>query len=160
MKKNKLKIEKHNSEEVNMIKNIIVILVVVTLFIVGFYFLTNKVVKNRVERDNNVEFNYNEITVGTILNRPYDEYLVLLYNTKESEATYYGTLFDNYSNDEKLYFVDLSLNYNEKYVGEKSSGKFDNVEDAKFSGPTLLVVKNGNVEKFLETKEAIKDVLK
>lgn len=160
MKKNKIKMEKHVSEEVNMVKNLIIILIVVALFIIGFYFITDKVVKNKQVEQPKVEINYDNITVGTILNRPYDEYLVLLYNSLESEATYYGTLLANYSKDEKLYFVDLSLKTNEKYVGEKSSGKFNDVNDAKFSGPTLLVVKNGKVEKFLETKEEIKDVLK
>jgi len=161
MKKNKIKMEKHVSEEVNMVKNSIIILIVVALFIVGFFFLTDRVVKNRqVEQPDTVEINYDNITVGTILNRPYDEYLVLLYNSQESEATYYGTLLANYSKDEKLYFVDLSLKTNQKYVGEKSSGKFSDVKDAKFSGPTLLLIKNGKVEKFLETKEEIKDVLK
>lgn len=161
MKKNKLKIEKNVSEEVNMVKKLIVILIVVALFIVGFYFLTNKVVEKRQEDvDNSVEINYDNITVGTILNRPYDKYLVLLYNSKESEAAYYDTLFANYSKDDKLYFVDLSLKSNEKYVGDKSSGKFNNINDAKFSGPTLLVVKNGKVEKFLETKDEIKKLLK
>lgn len=161
MKKNKLKIEKHDSEEVNMVKKLIVILIVVALFIVGFYFLTNKVVEKRQQEENDtVEINYDNITVGTILNRPYDEYLVLLYNSQESEAAYYGTLLANYSKDEKLYFVDLSLKTNEKYVGEKSSGKFTEIKDAKFSGPTLLRIKNGKVEKFLEIKDEIKDALK
>jgi len=47
MKKNKIKMEKHVSEEVNMVKNSIIILIVVALFIVGFFFLTDRVVKNR-----------------------------------------------------------------------------------------------------------------
>lgn len=161
MKKSKFKMEKHDSEEVNMVKKLIIILIVVALFIVGFYFITDKVVKNQQEEQvNDVEINYDNITVGTILNRPYDEYLVLLYNSTESEATYYGTLLANYSKDEKLYFVDLSLKTNEKYVSEKSSGIFNDINDAKFSCPTLLVIKNGKVEKFLETKDEIKSALK
>ncbi|MBO7246930.1 MAG: hypothetical protein J6V02_01105, partial [Bacteroidaceae bacterium] len=107
-----------------------------------------------------IEINYDVATVGTILNRPYDEYLVLLYNSKESEAAYYSTLLANYTGDKKVYFVDLSLKTNEAYVGEKASGKFSEVKEAKFSGPTLLDIKNGKVEKFLESKEEIKNALK
>ena len=161
MKKNKLKIEKNVSEEVNLVKNLIIILIVVALFIVGFYFITDKVVnKKQEEKIDNIEINYDNITVGTILNRPYDEYLVLLYDSKENEAAYYSTLLSNYNKEEKLYFVDLSLKNNESYVGEKSSGKFKNIKDAKFSGPTLLFIKDGKVEKFLETKDEIKEALK
>lgn len=160
MKKNKLKMEKHVSEEVNMVKKLIVILIVVALFIVGFYFITERVLKNReVSEPNIVEINYDNATVGTILNRPYDKYLVLLYNSKESEAAYYNTLMSNYDGDEKIYFVDLSLKTNEAYVAEKSSGKFSKVEDAKFSGPTLLEINDGKVKTFLETKEEIKKAL-
>ena len=161
MKKNKLKMEKYVSEEVNLIRNLIIILIVVALFIVGFYFLTALTVsKNEIENVNTVEINYDNITVGTILNRPYDEYLVLLYNSKETDAIYYNTLLESYSKDAKLYFVDLSLKTNESYIGDKSSGKFTDVKDAKFSGPTLLIVKDGKIDKFLETKEEIKNVLK
>jgi len=159
MKKKKLKIEKYDNEEVNMVKKLIVILIVVVLFVLGFYFLTDKVVVKEKQDEVKTEINYDNATVGTILNRPYDEYLVLLYNSKESEAAYYGTLLANYSGDKKVYFVDLSLKSNEAYIGEKSSGKFSKVEDAKFSGPTLLEINDGKVKTFLETKEEIKKAL-
>lgn len=160
MKKKKMKIEKYDNEEVNMVKKLIVILIVVVVFILGFYFLTDKVVVKENKEEVKTEINYDTATVGTILNRPYDEYLVLLYNSKESEAAYYGTLLANYSGDKKVYFVDLSLKTNEDYIGEKSSGKFSEVKEAMFSGPTLLKVKNGKVDKFIETKEEIKNNLK
>jgi len=159
MKKKKLKIEKYDNEEVNMVKKLIVILIVVVLFVLGFYFLTDKVVVKEKQDEVKTEINYDNATVGTILNRPYDEYLVLLYNSKESEAAYYCTLLANYSGDKKVYFVDLSLKSNEAYIGEKSSGKFSKVEDAKFSGPTLLEINDGKVKTFLETKEEIKKAL-
>lgn len=159
MKKNKLKIEKHENEEVNMVKKLIVILIIVVLFTLGFYFLTDKLVVKEDTSDVETVINYDNATVGTILNRPYDEYLVLLYNSEESEAAYYGTLLSNYKGDKKIYFVDLSLKTNESYVGKKSSGIFKEVKDAKFAGATLLEISNGKVVSFLETKEEIKSIL-
>lgn len=160
MKKNKVKMEKYENDDVKLIKNLIIIFIVVVFVLVGFYFLTDKVVMKDTEtEEKQVEINYDNATVGTILNRPYDKYFVLLYNSEESEAAYYGTLLANYDGDDKIYFVDLSLKTNELYVNEKSSGVFKNIKDAKFSGPTLLEIEDGKVIKFLETKEEIKKSL-
>ena len=159
MKKNKLKNEKYENEELKLVKNLIVILLIVVLFSLGFYFLTDKVVIKEKINNQETEINYDKATVGTMLNRPYDEYLVLLFNSEESEAAYYGTLLSNYDGDKKIYFVDLSLKTNEAYVSEKSSGVFKDVKDAKFSGPTLLEISESKVKNFLETKEEIKKAL-
>lgn len=159
MKKNKVKMEKYENDDVKLVKKLIVILIVVVLVAVGFYFLTDKVVMKEETEDKQVEINYDNATIGTILNRPYDEYLVLLYNSEESEAAYYSTLLSNYDGESKIYFVDLSLKSSEDYIGEKSSGVFKSIKDAKFSGPTLLEIKDGKVSSFLETKEEIKKAL-
>jgi len=161
MKKNKVKMEKYENDDVKLVKKLIVILVVVILVAIGFYFLTDKVVmKDNNTEETKVEINYDNATMGTILNRPYDEYFVLIYNSEESEAAYYGTLLNNYSGDNKVYFVDLALKSSENYISEKSSGIFKDIKDAKFSGPTLLEIKDGKVKSFLESKEDIKELLK
>lgn len=162
MKKDKIKNEKYENDDVKLIKKLIIILVVVVIVVLGFYFLTDRVVKKQDVQNSEIEINYDNATVGTILNRPYDEYMVLLYDSEKSEAAFYGTLLSKFtsSGDEKIYFVDLSLKGNKEYVKEESNKKFAKIDEAAFSGPTLLKIKNGKVVSFLETKEEIKDELK
>lgn len=158
--KKKIKMEKYENDDIKLIKKLLLILLIIVLVILGLYVFTDKVVMEKQETNvNEVEFDYDTATIGTILNRPYDEYMVLLYNSKEDNATYYSTLLAKYTGDEKLYFVDLSLKSSEKYISDTSSGIFISINDAKFSGPTLLKIKNGKVIKFLETKEEIKENL-
>lgn len=158
--KNKIKMEKYENDDIKLIKKLLLILLIIVLVILGLYVFTDKVVMEKQETNTNeVEFDYDTATIGTILNRPYDEYMVLLYNSKEDNATYYSTLLAKYTGDVKLYFVDLSLKSSEKYISDTSSGIFNSINDAKFSGPTLLRIKNGKVIKFLETKDEIKENL-
>jgi len=161
MKKDKIKMEKFENDDVKLVKKLIIILIVVVIVVLGFYFLTDKVVnKEETATDKTIEINYDNATVGTILNRPYDEYMVLLYDSEKSEAAYYSTLLNNYSSDDKIYYVDLSLKSNKEYVKKKSNKKFTKVEDAAFVGPTLLKIKDGKVVGFLENKDEIKETLK
>lgn len=158
MKKKKININNIENDDVKLIKKLIIILLVVVIVVVGFYFLTDKVVKPAEEEKMTVEVNYEVATVGTILNRPYDEYFVLLYDSTDVEATYYSTLLSNFksSSDEKIYYVDLSLKENSKYVGEKSNKDLTSASDATFAGPTLLKIKNGKVVSYLENRDEIK----
>ena len=136
----------------------IIILIVVVIVAVGFYFLTDKFVEPVKEEAPSVNIDYDIATVGTMFNRPYDEYYVLLYDSESLEAAYYNTLFSRYStaNKNKIYYVDLSLKENSKYVKDSSNKNLTSASDASFVGPTLVSIKNGKITKYLETKEDIK----
>lgn len=161
MKKDRIKKEKYETDDIKLVKKLIVILIIVVIVVTGFYFLTDRVVENKEKEKETVEINYDNATVGTILNRPYDEYMVLLYDSEKSEAAYYSTLLSKFTStsDKKIYFVDLSLNSNSKYVKDESNKDFKNINDIAFAGPTLLKIKNGKVISFLENKNEIKEVL-
>lgn len=161
MKKDKVRIEKYENDDVKLVKKLILILIIVVIVSVGFYFLTDKVVKKNEVEPETVEINYDNATVGTILNRPYEEYMVLLYDSEKSEAAYYSTLLSKFTkgSDDKLYFVDLSLKGNKEYVKNESNKKFTKIEEAAFAGPTLLKIKNGKVVSFLDKKDEIKKAL-
>jgi hypothetical protein len=82
--KNKRNIYYATSDQEDVKKFIIVVLVVAGL-LVGVYFLTRIfVTKDLIPKEETVtpgEVNYNVATVGTMLNRPYDSYYVLIYST-------------------------------------------------------------------------------
>lgn len=164
MKNKRLKVQNRDNEDVQLIKKLIIILVVVVLVIIGFYFLTDKVVKpTKNENKTSVDIDYNIATVGTMFNRPYQEYFVILYDSTKSEATYYDTLVSNYRNNSekstKLYYVDLSLKTNSAYVSDTANKSMTGVDDAKFSGATLLKISNGKVVSFIDDREIIKSTL-
>ena len=161
MKNKKLKISTSQNDDVKLIRNLIIILVVVVLIAGGFYFLTDKLVEPKKVETPKPEINYEVATVGTMFNRPYDEYLVLLYDSTSVEAAYYNTLFSRYntSGEDKIYFIDFNLKENSNYVKESSNKNLTSASDAQFAGPTLVRIKNGKVTKYLDTKEEIKKEL-
>lgn len=162
MKNKKLKVSVSQNDDVRLIRNLIIILVIVVLVAVGFYFLTDKFVEPaKKEETPSVDINYDIATVGTMFNRPYDDYYVLLYDSESLEAAFYNTLYSRYNSADKkkIYFVDLGLKENNSYVKDSSNKNLTSASDASFVGPTLVSIKNGKVIKFLETKEEIKSEL-
>ncbi len=154
----KLKINTTSNEDVRLVRKLIIILIIVVIVAVGFFFLTNKIVDPVKEEEVNAEINYDVATVGTMFNRPYKEYYVLLYDSTLAEATYYNTLYSQYKNANKvkIYYVDLSLKNNKEYVQKEANKKLTGVNDASFKGTTLVKIKNGKVTTYLDSKEKIR----
>ena len=109
-------------EEKKAVKNFIIILLVVLVCGVAVYFLTRAFVSKdlfkKEEQEENkmqdVSLSYDTALVGTMLNRPSDDYYVVLYNEKkDGEASYVYTNFRaSYTRKEDhkpLYFVDLRI---------------------------------------------------
>ncbi len=94
--------------------------------------------------------------VGTIFNRPEKEYYVIIYDESKGNAVYYSALTSKYSENEKalkVYHVDLDNELNAAfYVGNdgKSNKNASSVSDIKLKDLTLLKIKNGKIEKYLE----------
>lgn len=164
-KQNKQKLLKDNSFDGNEeLRRSILILVIMIIIIIGIYFLSAFLVDKR-SKENKIsatKINYDVTLVGTILNRPYDEYYVLVYNKKEENANYYNQLFDAYKEKEdaiKIYYCDLSNKLNEDYVSDKSNKNIISSEDFKFKGTTLLKIKDGKVISFIEDTSTIETLL-
>ncbi|NMA50559.1 MAG: hypothetical protein GX951_01750 [Mollicutes bacterium] len=164
-KQTKQKLLKDNSFDGNEeLRRSILILVIMIIIIIGIYFLSAFLVDKR-SKENKIsatKINYDVTLVGTILNRPYDEYYVLVYNKKEENANYYNQLFDAYKEKEdaiKIYYCDLSNKLNEDYVSDKSNKNIISSEDFKFKGTTLLKIKDGKVISFIEDNSTIETLL-
>ena len=84
-------------DDSNEIKAFIIIVVVIVLLIGAIYGLT-ELFKEEPVLDNSVsgEINYDVVTVGTLLNRPYEEYYVLVYNQEDDEAPIYAAVLSKY----------------------------------------------------------------
>ena len=72
----------NRTEEQKEIKKFLLILGIVIILVIGVYFFTKiYVVKDTNDKDDTkteVTFNYNKTILGSLFNRPYDEYYVIV----------------------------------------------------------------------------------
>ena len=148
-KKNKLY---YSTGEQAEVKKFIIVVLVVLLWVVGIYFLTRAFVtkdlfKHETTQEEVVkgEVNNDVAIVGTIMNRPYDEYYVAVY---DSNGKYNYEISNNvvakYKGLNKLhiYRVDLNEYMNKEYYKpEEENTKATGVDDFKFGDITLLRIK-------------------
>lgn len=162
MKQKRLKTQKYDSEDTKEIRNLIIIAVILIALAVGLYFLTDSILKKKTNNTTKVEFDYTECTVGTMFNRPYDEYYVFLFDSTSTSASQYQSLISNYEkkeNSKKIYFVDLSIKFNSPYVGEKSNKKPTKASEVQIKDSALILIKNSKVSKYYESVTDYEKVL-
>lgn len=170
MAKNKLN-DKYSSESYKEIKSFIIILLVVIAIVIAVYFISVYVVNKRDDNTTsnnenyNATINYNILTVGMILNRPYSNYYVIVYDSTDSEAIHYSAIINNYQankDSKKIYYCDLDNELNKSYISESDKGNKNakKTDDFKFGKLTLLEIKNGKVIDYVENLDKIKNILK
>lgn len=163
---------KDTSEDALEIKSFIIIVLVISILIGAIYGLT-ELIKDEPATENLITsgtINYDKLTVGMLLNRPYEEYYVLVYNSEDKDAVVYSTILSKYMQKKdkekytKIYHCDLSNSLNSVYynVGEdnKSNPMATSIEDLDFGKITLIKVKNGKINKYYEELDEIKQTLK
>jgi hypothetical protein len=168
MERKKEKIRTAEQEE--MLKFVSVILVVLAC-VGGIYLLTRAFVtkdlfnKDETKESSKVEVNYKSAIVGNIMNRPYNEYYVMVYDTTSEAASELSTVITNFENrtDEAklhMYIVDLHNKLNaDFYNPEKENKKATGVSNFMFGDRTLLKIKGGKVEKYITDLAKINEEL-
>ena len=159
--------KKQTTEEQMEVKRFIFVLLGLVIILVGVYFFTRAfVTKDLTKQTSEVNYtegqvNYNVAVVGTMLNRPADEYYVAAFSSSDNDMAYYNTLISKYTNKEKtlpVYYLDTDNALNKDYVAkeEDASTAFTTLEELKLGKFTLLRVKNGKVTKYLTSEDKIK----
>ena len=163
-KNNKIKEEKFRSEEQTELIRFLKILIAVIIFIVLIYFVTRFLVKKDItpskEETAVTKISYNKMIFGTMLNRPYEEYYVIAFSSKDNEANYYNSLISNYVMKEDsayVYYIDLEDSMNKDFIAKdnKSNRNAKSLEELKVGELTLIKVENGKIVNY---KEDIKDI--
>ena len=153
------------TEEQSVIKKFIIILLGLVILIVGVYFFTRAFVtkdlnKEKEETKTEVTFDYSKTVLGSLLNRPYNEYYVLVYNSEDLKANYYNSIASSYQvkeNSIKIYIADLSDSMNEKfYNSKKSNPKAKTIDELQVGDLTLIKVKDKAINKYIEKEEDIR----
>lgn len=155
---------KYVNEDTDQIKKFILILIGVALVALLLYFVTAKfLVKDNFQEEDTprseATIEYDTVKVGNIFNRPYDEYYVFAYDSSSTKAGYYATISSR-SSKEKIYFLDLNLDINKKYVGEEGNKSASSAEEIVLKDPTLIKIKGGKIVEYYENIDDIVKTLK
>ena len=163
---------KIQSEDQKEIMRFFIVLLVVVLMVTAIYFLTRIFVtkdlgkkKGEAETEEVIpgNVNYSVAIVGQILNRPYDSYYVIVYDTTGDKTSDAQSLMISYNSKEErkhLYRVDLSNQLNKAYYDkENENPSAQSVNDFKFGDLTLLYIKKGKVEKYITDIDKMKTEL-
>lgn len=152
------------TEEQAVIKKFTIIVLVLIILITGVYFFTRAFVTKDLnkEEENKTEitFDYTKTVLGSLLNRPYNEYYVLVYNSEDLKANYYSGLVSLYQSKEnaiKIYIADLNDSMNEKfYDSKKSNPNAKSIEELQVGDLTLIKIKDKSITKYIENVDNIK----
>ena len=168
-KNKKINIDSVVSDDENEIKRFIFIILGIAV-IMGIIYGVTELVEKKKESDTvevvDGEINYDIVSVGTILNRPYDEYYVLVYDGESPEAVKYSAMITSYKGSEdpeKIYYCDLGNSLNKKYYNVNNDNKSKNAqktEDFDFGNLTLLHIKGGKITEYIEDYKSIQEKLK
>lgn len=165
VKNKKVKETKIMSDDVVKVRNMLILLVGIVIVCVGLFFLTEKMIENdtvKQEETNEVEFDNDIATIGTMFNRNNDEYYVLMYS-KEDNSKDLDSVLDAYRSSDnyvKTYFIDLDLKINSFVLGKDFNKKPANSNEVKVNGATLFKINNGKVTAAYAGVEEIKNILK
>jgi hypothetical protein len=162
----------YKTEEQKEITKLVIIILVVVIMVAGAYLLTRAfVTKDLFKKDTTEEktvipgeVSHDVTIVGSILNRPYNEYYVAVYNSdNKTYAPDMTNIVSSYNAKSKhlhIYTVDLDNKFNEDYY-DPENVKLDTnkVEDLRFGDVTLLKISKGKISKAITDLEKIKKEL-
>ena len=143
-KGNKINLEKESTK-------FVVILLCIVAFIAMLWVVD--ALKNDKEEDEKeettVKIDYGEVLVGNMLNQKYDEYVVYAYSEEKDSTVDY--LLNSVSHS---YILNLDLANNKIAVAE-TSNFVGTIDQIKFKGETLLLIKGGKITNAYEGSEEI-----
>jgi len=161
----------YKTEEQKEVTKLIIIILVVTVLVVGAYFLTRAVVTKDLGKKDNTEekvtegvINYNVAIVGEILNRSEKKYYVAVFKGTGEYGSEMATAIAGYESQKghlRVYRVDLDNKFNaDFYDPEHIKLKVTDPSDFKFGDVTLLKVEGGKVTTAITDLSKIKKELK
>lgn len=169
MKKARIK-EKHVEKKNNIsekfsVKTKIITALILLVCLVGFYFLTDRLVsKNNKNSNSNSDSNKtinvkeeNSINYSDLSDIKDNSYYLLLYKSDDENNNMYDIYINNIVNQSldsnKFYYIDLSKEENKDILDKKS--KLSDIKNIKVSDSTLLYISDNKIEDKYEGGEKI-----
>lgn len=162
---NKIRQKKVLNEDMNLVRNIIILLIIVVGISLGIYFLTDNMIKKENKSNDTkteTKIDYDIATIGTMFNRIEDEYYVLIYS-KENDGSNLDSVLATYRSSDnyiKTYYVDLDKKVNNYVLGEELNQKPSNSNEVKVKEATLYKISIGKVVKCYSGVDNIVNILK
>ena len=154
---------KYYTDEQKEVFKFIIIIVVLVLVIGGIYLITDKYIEKGSRSKTTGVVNYD---IGTMLNRPYEEYYIIIYDSKSPEASYYSSLINKYKENEdalKVYFIDLNNELNRKYYNVNndnvSNKKAKSINELDLGDVTLIKISNKEINTYIDDINSIEKIL-
>ena len=167
IKKEKIKKEKPELSDTEETIRSFIILLIIILVVIGitYYFTNLGNNKNTNNTTNEITIQYDDISVGMILNRnEYKEYYVLAYFDDGTNAYEIENLIKEYSGDRlntKLFTVDLNDPINKDFVTtDNAKLNVTSADELLFKTDTLLHIKDGKIIKTYTDFSSIEKNLK
>lgn len=169
VKSNIGKMKVKTTEQIEL-KNFLIVILVVLVCVLGLYFMTRAfVTKDLFGNDETEEkevagtVNYDVAIMGQLLNRPYSEYYVIIYDAGGEYMYDMSSLVSSYKALEKhkhIYTIDLGNELNASYYSpEEVNTKAKSLEEIKLGDTTLIKVKDGKINKYIVDYEKMKSEL-
>lgn len=150
--KNKKDSKKEIINEKNEIKNLVLLVLCVTIIFFMFYGLTLLIMKkdNGIKNTNKIDFN--QILISHLLNQPDKNYYVLVTIENDQNNNTYDSLKEEYykkENHKMIYNANLNDPLNKLFVGDTTSLE-GNILDFRFDKSTLVEIEDGIVKGIYE----------
>lgn len=162
----KLKKDKFYSDDQVEIWRFVKIIILIAIFIGGFYLIANFFTKDEKKAESSdteqIEINYDKLIIGNMFNRPYDEYYVIIYDAKSNDSSLISAIISKYkeqSDSIKIYFADLNSPLNTKYYDAKNINITKDLNNLKVGDVTLLKITEGDIQSSFVTLESIRSEL-
>lgn len=165
----KIETSTNNNELVRLVKIIVIITVIMALIYVVTMIATKKAdeVKkddtSTSEKTTKTEIQYDNIMIGTMLNKGGTYYVLIEEDKKDDQRIgEYDQLVTTIKNKEgatKIYKVDLTDAFNKVYKAKESNYYVDNISDFKVTGTTLLKIEDAKVVTAFDDYDGIKNEL-
>lgn len=158
MAKRKKKIENEDFVDESLkLKNVIIVVVAVLLFLGVFYLITVNATKEDDNTDEDADTTYiqtEDILVGSSFNRAGKEYIVVYYDKSNSSLSDISSKVYDYRNKEDrlpLYVADMSNVFNKNYSTDGDTNKSPkDIDELMINGPTLIKFSNDQVSDYIE----------
>lgn len=167
-KKQKLNIDKYIADESKEIKRFVIILIGIIIVVLVSYQIANVLKKDKKTSDDSSitagSIDYDVVSIGTMLNRNENDYYVILYDAKDTNAVLYSAIVSKYTEKEnslKVFFCDLGNELNKNYIAkENSNPNAKSIDEIALGNLTLIKVSKGKIVKYIENIDTIKSELK
>ena len=138
------------------IMTIVIVLVVIGVFYLFAVYITNKPQKIYIPEES---ISYEQITAGSTFNMSDYEYIVLFYSRENNAEITEKISGYKVKNNINVYYVDLDDAINNSVKSTTSNKEATKASELKVTNPTIIRIKNGKINNYIEGQKNVVNYL-